>query len=70
MLGEIGDRRAVDHLIAALKNKDEYVRYSAIQALADIGDKKAIEPLVSLKDENDYIREVVEEALKDLSWNP
>ena len=71
VLGEKGDRRAVDHLIAALKDKDDRGgRLLIIQALGETGDRRAIEPLLSLKDEKDYIRVAAEEALKDLGWNP
>jgi HEAT repeat protein len=49
-LGRIGDRRAVEPLIAALRNKDEHpgVRASAIEALGKIADERAIVPLIAI----------------------
>jgi HEAT repeat protein len=40
--------KAVDSLIGALGDQDEWTRLYAIQALGTIGDKKAVEPLVQL----------------------
>ncbi len=45
-LGELGDTRAVPHLIEALG--DEEARWAAIDALARIGSTKALKPLSSL----------------------
>ncbi len=45
-LGELGDERALPHLIEALK--DEEARWAAIDALARIGSPKALKPLSSL----------------------
>ena len=49
-LGEIGDERAVDPLVARLKNRDERrsVVIAVSDALARIGDPRAFDPLVSL----------------------
>jgi len=48
ILGKIGDARAVDPLIEALKN-DEYseVQQSAAEALGKIGDARAVHPLIA-----------------------
>ena len=49
-LGEMGDVRAVEPLIAALENKSEteWVVYTrAAKALAKIGDPRAVEPLIA-----------------------
>ena len=46
-LGEINDPKAVDPLIAALKDKKPEVRGTAAVALGEIGDKKATMPLVA-----------------------
>jgi HEAT repeat protein len=35
MLGEIGDERAVEHLVEALEDEDECVRHAAAQVLDD-----------------------------------
>jgi len=47
-LGRIGDKRAVDALTEALKDKDEQVKWAAIVALADIGDLRALVHLEAL----------------------
>jgi HEAT repeat protein len=44
-LAMIGDPRAIAPLIKTLNDNDVEMRWSAIQALADIGDRSAIEPL-------------------------
>jgi len=46
-LGDIGDDSAVDALFSALKD-DEWVEFSAIQALGKIGSKKVIAPLFEI----------------------
>ena len=51
-LGKIGDARAVEPLIQALKDRDYDVRGKAAEALGKIGDARAVEPLIqALKDE-------------------
>jgi HEAT repeat protein len=51
-LVEIGDARAVDPLIEALKDEEVEVRRRAAWALGEIGDPRAIEPLIdALQDE-------------------
>ncbi len=50
-LGNIGDRRAVDDLIAAAYMWD--TRHDAIAALAQIGDAKAVETLIWALDEGE-----------------
>ncbi len=51
-LGLIKDKRAVDPLINALKDKNEEARWKAAWALGNIGDKKAVGPLIyALQDE-------------------
>src|SRR5450759_2332909 len=50
-LGQIGDARAVEPLIAALKDESWGVRRAAAEALGQIGDARAAEPLIAaLKD--------------------
>ena len=46
-LGSIGDRRAVDPLIAALKDNSTSVRAKAAQALGKIADVHAVDPLIT-----------------------
>ncbi len=56
-LGEIGDKRAVEPLIAALKDKTREVRRYAAVALGNLGDARAIEPLKEAEnDSNFYVR--------------
>ena len=53
---EIGDERAVEPLIQALKDKDSDVREGAAEVLVKIGEP-AVEPLIrALKDENQFVR--------------
>lgn len=47
-LGEIGDARAVDPLIAVLQDDNEDVRRAAAEALGKIRDKRAVEPLLEI----------------------
>jgi HEAT repeat protein len=52
-LGMIGDARAVEPLITALKDQSRSVRENAASALGKIGDARAVEPLIAaLKDIN------------------
>ncbi|MFC4470402.1 HEAT repeat domain-containing protein [Streptomyces xiangluensis] len=44
-LGHLGDRSALDDLLAGLADGDHRIRYSAAQALGDLGDLRAVEPL-------------------------
>lgn len=45
---------AVTYLIQTLNDKQKTVRISAIEALAKIGDAKAVEPLIALLTDEDY----------------
>jgi len=66
-LGEIGDVKAVDPLIDALKDEEEEVRQSAAYALGKIGDAKAVDPLIdALKDEEGEVRERAAWALGEI----
>ena len=63
-LGRIGDSRAVEPLIAALKDEDVNVRWPAARALGEIKDTRAIKPLIAaLKDAEWIVREAAAEAL-------
>jgi HEAT repeat protein len=46
----IGDSRAVDPLIAMLRNKEADERFAAAKALGNLGDARALEPLLALLD--------------------
>lgn len=68
-LGEIGDSRAVEPLIAALKNKGYTIRWKIVDALGKIRDRRAVELLIALlKDtnESDIVRFRVPDALGEI----
>jgi predicted NACHT family NTPase len=66
-LGRLGDRRAVEPLIARLGDKDSFVRRAAAEALGVLGDRRAVEPLIArLGDEDVWVRRAAEEALRRL----
>jgi HEAT repeat protein len=63
-LSKIGDSRAVEALVVALKDADSKVRTAAVEALGRFGDAHAIDPLVRLlSDSNWDVRAAVVEAL-------
>lgn len=72
VLGHIGDERAVEPLIAALKPGQYHISSGhAVTALGQIGNKRAIEPLLThLMGKNDFIREHAAKALDQLGWQP
>jgi HEAT repeat protein len=62
--------RAVEPLIAALKDEDVNVRWPAARALGEIKDPRAVEPLIAaLKDEELHVRWPAAEALVSLYRN-
>jgi len=67
-LGRIGDTRAVEPLIDALKDEHEYVRMYAARALGWIGDVRAVDALtyVASMDEDNRVREAAAEALEKI----
>jgi len=74
MLGEIGDTRAVEVLIASLENENEdspVVRATAANALGEIGDSSAVKPLIAaLKDEDGSVRHQAAVSLENNGWVP
>jgi HEAT repeat protein len=63
-LGQIGDSRAVEPLIAVLSDADAGVRHNAASALGQIGDPRAVEPLIGvLSDSVVYVRCCTVESL-------
>lgn len=52
-LGDVGDRRAVDPLIAALEDHHKLVRRNAGEALGKIGDVRAVDALVGALETDD-----------------
>ena len=66
-LGKIGTPSAVDPLIKALEDPDNYVRRQAADALGNIGDPKAVEPLnKALNDLNKYVCQGAADALRKI----
>jgi HEAT repeat protein len=66
-LGNIGDAKAVDPLIEALKDADDDVRERAAEALGKIGDAKAVDPLIeALKDASGEVRWRAARALVEI----
>jgi beta-lactamase regulating signal transducer with metallopeptidase domain/protocatechuate 3,4-dioxygenase beta subunit len=61
-LGELRAPRAVDALIAALKDTDVGVRGAAARALGNIGDERAVEPLIGAYQDKEY------ESFIDAIW--
>ncbi len=53
VLGQIGDARAIEPLITALKRYQQDVRQAATEALGEIGDPRAVEPLIEALDQED-----------------
>ncbi|MFB0562557.1 MAG: HEAT repeat domain-containing protein [Candidatus Lokiarchaeia archaeon] len=64
-LGEIGDRRAVEPLIEALKDERGGVRKAAAAALGRLKDKRAVEPLIEVLKEN--IKSIPLQLLKEIA---
>lgn len=60
-LGELKDSTAIVHLINALKDEDNDVRWAAVTALGKIEDPKAVKPLCKMLQDKD--RDVRGEAL-------
>jgi HEAT repeat protein len=70
-LDKIGDKRAVEPLIAALKNKDPEVAWRAAAALGKIGDKRAVEPLIAaLKNKDPEVQKSAADALAKIGSPP
>jgi len=45
-LGKLGDPRAVEALVFALEDKNDFLRKDAIEALGKLGDARAVRPLI------------------------
>jgi len=71
-LGWLGDRQAVEPLIAALKDEYWFVRSSAAHALGRLGHERAVEPLITTMkdDENALVRQSANGALERLRPQP
>ena len=67
ILGQLGDRRAVDPLIKALSHHNYDVRQAAAEALGQLGDDRAVDPLSkALADDDRWVRLAAAEALGQL----
>lgn len=67
-LGKMKDRRAVDALIASLKDEDYAIKGACAIALGNIGDPKATRPLIDLlKDPESLVRKEAVKALIKLA---
>ncbi|KAF3884893.1 MULTISPECIES: HEAT repeat domain-containing protein [Nostocales] len=53
-LGELGDRRAVEPLLQALKDRSSEVRAKAIEALVKLGANQAVDPLIACLQDSDF----------------
>jgi HEAT repeat protein len=70
-LGEIGDARAVEPLIAMLNDNDCDLRIKIVRALGVIGNPHAVGPLIAaLKDSELDVRRCAAEALEKIGWQP
>ncbi|MHA1578780.1 MAG: HEAT repeat domain-containing protein [Candidatus Freyarchaeota archaeon] len=66
-LGEMGDLRAVEPLMEAVKDENRDVRWAAARALGELKDLRAVEPLIqALKDEGSDVRKAAIWALGEL----
>jgi len=66
-LGELGDERAVEPLLARLKDSVWMVRAAAAWALGELGDARAVEPLiVALQDPEGWVRGMAASALGEI----
>ena len=56
-LGQIGDPKAVESLIRALKDKDKLVRAEAAEALGLLKDPRAIGPIVKVLKKEEHVEQ-------------
>jgi len=62
-LGKLGDARAVEPLIAALRDGVWGVRSRAAEALGKIGNRRAVEPVIAALKDSDFSMWTAAEAL-------
>ena len=67
-LGLLGDEKAIDSLITALKDKNRFVRQEIIAALQQIGGARLEETLtLALKaEEDEFVKDTIKTALEKL----
>ena len=68
MLGQLGDIRALEQLVAALGDTDYRVRLQAAKALGQLNDKRAMPALEKAKNEKDNVKAVEEAAKNSFDW--
>lgn len=68
VLGMIGDKRALDALLEAMRQDNADIRWGAARAVARMGDKRSVAPLIeALKDKDMHIRYTAAMLLGDLA---
>lgn len=68
VLGELGNPRAVEPLMASLEDSDRAVRAEAVRALQRLADPRAVEPLLAaLEDSYNDVRAEAARALQQLA---
>jgi len=68
-LCDVGDKRAVEPLLAMLgKNDTDSVRTGAVVALGALGDRRAVEPLEAMlkAEKSENLRRQIEQSLQRL----
>lgn len=65
LLGDMGEHKAVPHLVSLTVDPDSGVRYEAVEALRKIGDSRAVDALIRcLSDESHEVRCGAVQALR------
>jgi HEAT repeat protein len=64
----MGDEKAVDSLIAVLKDDNRFVRQEAIKALSKIGGARALESLTQalVEEKDDFVQDSLKKAIERL----
>lgn len=66
-LGNFDEPSVIEKLHGSLDDPDKWIRVCSIQALANLGDKTAVEPLCEILNSNDTLYEIRSNALKALA---
>jgi HEAT repeat protein len=70
-VGKLKAKRNIKGLINALGYKKDWgIRRDAAEALRQIGDARAVEPLIAALKDKSPVREAAAGALEDLGWQP
>lgn len=66
-LGELGDKKAIEYLLAGIRDENIEVRMASAQALGKLADESLVEKMIeTLKDSNDYLREQTIQVLSSM----